>query len=300
MDLRRLGLFVAVVDEGGFTRAAEAAHVSQPSVSQAIRELETELGTRLFHRLRRGVVLTPAGEALLGPARQVMRDVDTARTAVASVTGLEAGRLDLCSLPTLAVDPLAPLVGGFRTTYPGVEVTLADPDDAADLAAMVADGTCEVGLTVGTPDDPSLASMALTDQELVAVYPPGVASRRTTTIQQLVELPLVSGMPGTSTRRQLEDACRDAGVAPRFAVVTAQREAIVPLVLAGAGATMLPRPLARTAAALGATVVPFRPAVRRTVVLVTRRGPRSPAADAFLDVATAAAATPPTDRPQGS
>ncbi len=78
MDLRRLGLFLAVVDEGGMTRAAEAQHVSQPSVSQAVRELEAELGTALFHRVGRGLVLTPAGEALVAPARQALRDVETA------------------------------------------------------------------------------------------------------------------------------------------------------------------------------------------------------------------------------
>jgi DNA-binding transcriptional LysR family regulator len=286
MDIRRLRLFVAVVDEGGFTRAAEAEHVSQPSVSQAIRELETELGTPLFHRVGRGVVLTPAGEALLEPARQTMRDVDTAREAVAAVAGLEAGRLDVCSLPTLAVDPLAPLVGRFRTAYPGIAVTLADPDDAVDLATLVANGTCEVGLTVDEPADASLEATPVADQELVAVLPPGAPARRSTTIAQLAQFPLVTGVAATSTRRQLEDACRDAGVVPEFAVVTAQREAIVPLVLAGAGATMLPRQLADTAGALGATVAPFRPAVRRTVLLLHRRGPRSPAARAFLELAT--------------
>ena len=82
MDLRKLGLFLAVVDEGGFTRAALAEFVSQPSVSQAIRELEAELGTPLFHRVGRGVTLTAAGEALVGPARQTLRDVEMARAAV--------------------------------------------------------------------------------------------------------------------------------------------------------------------------------------------------------------------------
>src|ERR1700760_1075314 len=101
MDLRRLRLFLAVVDGGGMTRAAQSEHVSQPSVSQAIRELEAELRTPLFRR----VVLTVAGEALVEPARQVLRDVETGRAAVESVAGLTAGRLDLGALPTLAADP---------------------------------------------------------------------------------------------------------------------------------------------------------------------------------------------------
>src|SRR5262245_29104270 len=282
MDLRKLQLFLAVVDEGGITRAAEAALVSQPSVSQAVRELERELRTPMFHRVGRGVVLTPAGEALVGPARQALRDVDTAAAAVAAVAGLAAGHLDLCTLPTLAVDPVAPLVGAFRTAHPGVRVTLADPDDARDLEELVVSGAAEIGITVEQPGAAALEARSLADQELVAVFPPSTPVTRTTTFAGLARHPLVSGQPGTSTRRQLEEACADAGVTPNFAVVTAQREAIVPLVVSGAGATMLPRPLADTAARSGAVVIPFRPAVRRPVLLVMRRGPRSPAADAFF------------------
>src|SRR4051794_35505124 len=114
MDLRRLEMFVAVVDEGGMTRGAAAAHVSQPALSQAIRGLEAELGVALFDRVGRRVRLTAAGEALLDPARQALRDVETATAAVMAVRGVEGGRLSLGSLRTLAVDPTAPLVGRFR------------------------------------------------------------------------------------------------------------------------------------------------------------------------------------------
>jgi DNA-binding transcriptional LysR family regulator len=129
MDLRRLRLFLAVVDEGGFTAAARAQHTAQPGVSLAVRELEQELGTPLLVRSRAGVQLTAAGEALVGPARQALRDVDTAAAAVAAVTGLVAGRLDVASLPTLAADPMADLVGRFRRAHPGVLVRLAGPTD---------------------------------------------------------------------------------------------------------------------------------------------------------------------------
>ena len=173
MDLRKLGLFLAVVDEGGFTRAALAEFVSQPSVSQAIRELEAELGTPLFHRVGRGVTLTAAGEALVGPARQTLRDVEMARAAVSAVGGLEAGRLDLCALPTLAVDPVAPLTGAFRTAYPGVSVTLADAEGPAEVASQVMSGDAEIGITVEHPANDTLRSVALGRQEMLVVLPPG-------------------------------------------------------------------------------------------------------------------------------
>src|SRR5262245_29939559 len=193
MDLRKLRLFLAVVDEGGFTRAAEAEFVSQPSVSQAIRELEAELGTPLFHRVGRGAVLTPAGEALVGPARQALRDVDAARAAVETVVGLESGRLDVCALPTLAVDPVAPLVGAFRTAHPGVTVRLADAEGPPEVAATVSSGDVEIGITVATATTAHLPSVALGRQELLAVLPPGTTKpARAMTAVELARHPIVA------------------------------------------------------------------------------------------------------------
>jgi DNA-binding transcriptional LysR family regulator len=289
MDLRRLRLFLAVVDEGGFTRAAEAEFVSQPSVSQAIRELETELGTPLFHRVGRGAMLTAAGEALVGPARQALRDVDAARAAVAAVAGLATGRLDLAALPTLAVDPVAPLVGAFRTAHPGVTVRLGDAEGPAELASLVASGDAELGVTVTHAANVGLASLALGTQEMLVVLPPGTsAGAGALPAADLARHPIVATPRGTSTRELLDDAFAAAQVQPQIAVVTAQREAVLPLVLAGAGATLLAEPVAANAAELGAVVVPMRPRVTRTVVAVHRDAPRSPAGRAFLELASSA------------
>ena len=121
MDTNRLRYFVAVVDHGGFTAASKAVFVSQPALSLAVKELERELGTPLFARVGRGVRLTAAGTALLGPARQALRDVETGRAAVAAVAGVMAGSLSVCSLPTLAADPMAGLAVRFRRHYPGLQ-----------------------------------------------------------------------------------------------------------------------------------------------------------------------------------
>src|ERR1700677_2246743 len=81
MDSHRLRHFLAVVDHGGFTAAAQAVYVSQPALSLAVKELEAELGVALFVRTGRKVRLTAAGVALLGPARQVLRDLETGEAA---------------------------------------------------------------------------------------------------------------------------------------------------------------------------------------------------------------------------
>lgn len=285
MDLRRLRLFLAVVDHGTFTAAADAEHVAQPAVSLAVRELETEVGAPLLVRSRHGAVLTPAGEALVPPARQALRDIEHAAAAVAAVTGLVSGRLDLATLPTLAADPVAELVGRFRGAHPGVTVRLGAPNDLDELADDVRSGRADLGITEQGPANEGLPEIELHEQELLAVSPPG-GSRQRIRLDRLAGLPLVLSPPGSSQREIVEMALAAAGVVPQVAVETAQREALIPLVLAGAGTTFLPTRLAEAAGRLGAAVRPTVPRLRRTIVLLHRQGTIGPAAARFIALAT--------------
>jgi LysR family transcriptional regulator, carnitine catabolism transcriptional activator len=300
MDLRRLSHFLAVADHGGFTAAADEVDVSQPALSLAVKELELELGVQLFDRLGRRVQLTAAGHALTGPARLALRDVETGRAAVAAVSGATAGTLALASLPTLTAAPLAAMVGRFRLQYPGVEVDLAAPEDSSDLVAMIQDGRCEAGLTESGHVPADLISHPIGTQALLFILPAGLegwggcsderigdaGGAMSLRFADLVEVPFIAAPVGTSTRRLLDEGFAAAGAAPLVAVVTAQRDAILPLVLAGAGAALVPAPIAAVAAALGATVARPEPPVDRSLALIHRNGPRSPAAARFIELAT--------------
>ncbi len=287
MNSQRLAYFVAVVDHGGFTAAARAVYVSQPALSLAVKELEMELGTPLFDRVGRGVRLTSAGEALLGPARQVALDLESGRSAVAAVTGLLTGSLALASLPTLAVEPMAWLVGRFRRHHPGIRVDLTSPEDSQDLFKSVTSGSCELGLTDARAVPAALTVVDLGPQELVLILPPGSpAGDDDDGPVDLGSLPFVVSPVGTSSRRLLDEHLEAAGVVPRLAVESAQRDALLPLVLAGAGAALVPEPMARMAATLGAVVVPLRPPAVRSLGLVHRGGELSPAAARFVELAT--------------
>ena len=288
MDSRKLAHFVAVVDHGGFTAAARAVFVSQPALSLAVKDLEAELGVELFTRIGHRVTLTPAGSALLEPARRVLRDLETGRAAVAEVAGVLAGSLSLASLPTLAADPMAGMVGEFRRHHQGVRVDLAAPEDSDDLFALVKSGTCELGLTDAVDVPVTLAAVALGTQELVFILPPGSApgARDSLAALERGEIPLVVAPGGTSTRRLLDQQFEGLGDQPTIAVVSAQREAILPLVVAGAGAALVPQALALIAEKLGAIVTRPRPPAVRDLVLVHRPGPLSPAASRFVELAT--------------
>ncbi|MGO8860334.1 MAG: LysR family transcriptional regulator [Acidimicrobiales bacterium] len=288
MNSQRLRHFVAVVDHGGFTAAAQAVYVSQPALSLAIKELEAELGVALFARSGRKVQLTAAGAALLEPARQVLRDLQTGQAAVEAVAGLRAGYLTLASLPTLAADPLAPLVGEFRRHHPGIRVDLAAPEDTGELFDLVVSGRCELGVTEAHDVPDALDSHSLGAQSLVLILPPGWAhpDGATLDLSSLDETPFVVAPQGTSTFRLLAEGLDAVGRSPSVAVVTAQRDAILPLVLAGAGAALVPESLARTAAGLGAVTARPEPPIVRELALVHRSGSLSPAAARFTDMAT--------------
>jgi DNA-binding transcriptional LysR family regulator len=297
MDLRQLGYVVAIAEEGGFTRAAERVGISQPSLSYAIKGLENELGAQLFHRLGRTVRPTSAGEALLAPARQALRDAEVARAAVAAVAGLSAGRLDLVCLPTLAVEPVAGLVGRFRSAHPGVKVRVDEPEDLDAVAEAVRSGASELGVTELPRALGDLESIQLGAHEFVAVLPPdlppelaavagtGADDGAALSLRKLAALPLVTTPKGTSTRRQIDEAFSAAGLEATLAVETDHRESIIAMVLAGAGVSIVPAPLAAPSRVGRAVVRPITPRIERRIGLVRRPGPLSPAAQAFVALA---------------
>ncbi len=290
--------FLAVVEHGGFTNASRVLHVAQPSLSHAIATLEAELGGALFHRLPHGAILTPAGQALVAPARQVARDLVTAAASVREVLGLSGGRLDIVAQTTLAVDPLAGMVGAFLDRHSKVEVRVTDPEQGARVEHLVRTGQCELGLVDATVRVGDLDGVVLAEQDLQLVLPPGHELTHTPGLPELATLRFVVTPHGTATRDILDETLRQVGIDPVISVETVHRAMIVPLVLAGAGASLLPRSMASDAAAKGARVLPTEPALRYRGRLVWRSGPLSPAAASFVELARTGYAGP-IDEPNG-
>ncbi|HYL51240.1 MAG TPA: LysR family transcriptional regulator [Acidimicrobiia bacterium] len=287
MELRQVEYVLAVVDEGSFTAGAAAIGVAQPSLSESIRRLEHELGVRLFHRVGRRVALTDAGRAFEGPARRLVRERELVLEAVGGVRTLDHGTLEIVSLPTLAVDPLAALVGQFRVAHPGIIVRIAEPEDTTAVEERLADGRSELGLSDLQRRRDDLVTIKLGRQEIVAVCPPGtrLPAPGRLPVGRLAGVPLVTTPAGTSTRDLLDRALAAARVVPLIAVETSQREAIAPLVLGGAGTSFLPRSMADALAAQGAVVARLVPGLSRTIGLLHRASPLTPAARAFVELA---------------
>jgi DNA-binding transcriptional LysR family regulator len=287
VDIRQLRYFLAVVDQGTVHRAADVLFVAQPSVSHSLRRLEAELGSELFLRRGRGLVLSSAGEALVDPAREIVRLVEVARATVGSVEGLRGGRLTIASMPSQAVSPLARLIAEFSATYPAVEVAVVATDRPDDVREALRTGAAELGVLatpLGFDSLNDLQVLPLESQRFVVVARPDVAlpADGPIDIADLHGLPLIVGQPGTGMRR-VADAIL-AATDCHLAVEMEHREALLPLVLSGVGVAVVSESWRRLADAVGLSVYTLTSLEMLHVGLVWQQRRLSPAAAAFLSV----------------
>ena len=170
MEIHQLRYFVAVADEGNFSRAAAKVRVAQPSLSQQIRKLEAEIGQRLFDRLPRSVVLTEAGRCFIDYARQILASIRDARRCVDELKDAATGKLAVGAIPTIAPYVLPELVRKFHKDYP--EVTLELVEDVTDgIIRRRGKGRARCGVGVHLPASPSLRRESLGHEPLLALVP---------------------------------------------------------------------------------------------------------------------------------
>ncbi|MBT2448611.1 LysR family transcriptional regulator [Streptomyces sp. ISL-43] len=288
MDFRQLTYFLAIVDQGGFNRAAAALYVSQPSLSQSIQALERDVGSSLFHRIGRRVVLTEAGSALVPRAREALHALELARASVGAVRELRGGRLEIAAMASLTVEPLSTMIQRFTERYPEVSLSLRVALTRADAVEMVRTGGCELGLlTTSSPlQGRDVVPHPVGDHRLVLVtrvdgpFPAGQAVQR----EQLGGHRLIVGQRGTGIRGYVDDL-KTQGIDVRIAVETEHRMAFLPLVLGGVGLAVVTESWADLSERAGALVLDLEPACVQHNVLVSRKAQLTPAARAFLEIA---------------
>lgn len=293
MDFRQLEYFLAIVDHGGFNRAAAALYVSQPSLSQAIQVLERDLDGILFHRVGGKAVLTEAGAALVPPAREALHGLELARASVGAVRELRAGRLDIAAMASPTVEPLSTMVQRFTERHPAVSLGLRVALTAADVVETVRTGGCELGLlTTSLPlSSVDVVTHHVGNHRLVLVapkdgpFPAGRAVRR----EQLEGHRLIVGQRGTGIRSYVDDLAAQ-GIDVRIAVETEHRMAFLPLVLKGVGLAVVTESWADLSERAGALVLDLEPPAFQRNVLVSRKTRLTPSARAFLDIAVDTAA----------
>jgi DNA-binding transcriptional LysR family regulator len=216
MELRQLKTFVAVAEEGSFTRAARRLNVVQSAVSAAVRTLERELDSRLFERTTHRVGLTDAGAALLPEARRTLAAAAAAREAVDEVRGGLRGTVTLGTLQAQAMRAftLAELIAAFLVEHPDVEVRLWQAG-SLELAAAVRDGRLDlalVGIGRGAPAGVTLIPLAREPMQLVCSTAHPLARRRSVELDALVDEPFAELPQGWGTTIATDAAFAAAGL----------------------------------------------------------------------------------------
>jgi DNA-binding transcriptional LysR family regulator len=282
VNLRQLQYFVAVVEEGSFTRAAQRLFVAQPSLSKQLLALEAELGGPLLERLPRSVRLTPSGRAFLPDARATILSAERARRSARMAHDLTAGELEIATVYSIAIGLLPDSIRALRARHPGVLVSLREYVHKEALEDDVRSGVSDIA--VGPrPRGWEGPMTSLGWEEFVLLLPEGDPILGTTgrvELAELAERQWVLPVPTAGMAPLVLDACRDAGFVPQPAVHSSQVEALARLAACGLGPTMLP-----------ANVVPgdlrhltrrLRRPLARELAAYTRMA-WSPLATAFLD-----------------
>lgn len=294
ITLRQVSAFAAVAELGSFTAAATRLHLTQSALSVLVRELERQLGTRLFDRHTRRVLLTETGAALLPRAERLLVDVEQATADVAAVRDKRRGRLRL-AMPQLIASTLgAQAIAAFHRRHPDIDIELHDtPTD--QLVARVLSGDAELAIGVEVPSGDDIERRVLLRDRHWLVCPPShrLAQLKRVRWQDLQGEPFIA--PTRDFMRWLEPVLPSPELRPAVAHTVAYVSTALGLVAAGLGVTMVPtygQPLAR---AWGLMLKPLvAPVFERDVQIYSSRGRSlSPAAEAFVGELESIARTDP-------
>jgi LysR family transcriptional regulator, hydrogen peroxide-inducible genes activator len=242
MEVHQLRYFCAVAESGNFTRAAESARVSQPSLSQQIHKLEDELGARLFDRLPRSARLTQFGKAFLPKAKAILRQIGEARVEIREMASVESGEVILGAIPTIAPYLLPPMLSGFSRQHPSVSVSVVE-EITPTLLERLHQGTLDLALLALPVEGDELISTELMQEALFAVLPDKhpLASRRSILLDEMREESFLLLKEGHCFRDNALQACRQSRITPNVVFESGQFATILAMVSAGMGVSVVPQ-----------------------------------------------------------
>ena len=246
MTLDQLQIFIAVAEREHVTRAASALGLAPPSVSAAVAALEREFGTKLFHRVGRGILVTEGGKLLLDEARALINRADAVKLAMREFTGLSRGRLQIKASQTIASHFLPPRLVDFHQTYPGVALVVSVGNSTEVVNAIIS-GAVELGFVEDPEEelqDPRLAIEPIARDDLAMVVGANHpwARKEKLKADDLEAGNWVAREDGSGTRAAFVKALDELGVPYsnlNIAIELPSNEAVLAAVLAGGGAAVL-------------------------------------------------------------
>jgi DNA-binding transcriptional LysR family regulator len=250
LNLHHVRLFAAVVDHGGFTRAARALRLSQPAISKSLNELEKQLHVTLLDRTGKSVVLTEAGRTLYARASELFGVERVAERELRELRGLKRGILRVGASTTIATYLLPAYLGRFHLRHPGVRIRTTSANTRAVLRALL-EFRVDVALVEGPVSHPRVDAIPWLDDELVVIaHPRHPLIGRRVDVTALAEEQFLVREPGSGTREVSEQALARHGVRLRNTMRVGGTEAIKQAVAAGLGLGIVSRAAAADQLAL--------------------------------------------------
>jgi DNA-binding transcriptional LysR family regulator len=286
VTLRQIRAFAAVARLGRFGRAAQHLHVTQSALSMLIRQLERELGLRLFDRHTRMVRLTEAGVDFLPVAEKALADLESAVAQSRELATLRRGRVSIATSTVLAGTLLPWAVHEFTARHPGIRCVVKDCAEE-EIRHRVRVGDVDFGIGTALDPDPEVAELPLIEDRLVALvgarHP--LADRREITWRELAEHPLIVLASGSPLRTMIDRGLAQAGVRVEPAYEASFSSTVISMVAAGLGVAALPVNARQVSPKVSVHARPLvRPIVPRRVCLLLRREiAAAPAAAAFQE-----------------
>ncbi len=287
MELRHLRYFVAVAEELHFGRAAERIHIAQPPLSQQIRQLEEELGVKLFHRTKRRVQLTHAGEIFMEEALQILAHSEKAIRLARRADRGEIGRLVVGFVGSMTYRFLPSALRSFRDQFPDVELVLRELTSDQQIKAL-RDRTIDVGFLRQPIKDDALNVETIFREPLILALALDhvLANRAHISLDMLANEPfvMVSRKESPTFYDQITGLCNAAGFSPKVVQEAIQLPTILSLVSVGIGVTLVPASF-QNLQVLGVTYRALTGIGKNTELAVARRrNDDSPVLLAFLSV----------------
>jgi DNA-binding transcriptional LysR family regulator len=283
-DLRHIRAFLVLAQARSFTRAAAELHMSQPTLTVQIKQLEAAVGVKLFDRSKRHVALTQAGLELMVPLERILIDVEAIATSTEELLEHRRGLVTVAALPSMSAAILPRAIKTLSRSYPGITVRVQD-GVAARVAELVKNGQADFGISSLMTGDRDLESHVLLMDRLCAVVPSShvLAKKRSTTVRELAKYPLVVMGKDSSARMLMDQGFDREGLVPTVAYEVTYASSVSGMTKAGLGVGILPESLASTSSL---QVLPIRnETMRRRIGIVMRAGRSlSPTADKLKQV----------------
>lgn len=277
MTRKHFTIFVEVCRFLNFSQAAEALNTTQPAVSLAVKELESHYGVALFERMNRRVYLTPAGEALLATAQDVLRGFQEAEETLGQGRPLA---LRVGANVSFGEAGLAQVLGRFRQEHPQVRLRalVANSDK---IQSLLVENQLDVGIVDGLGVSERLRAQPLYQEDLVLAAAPG-RFPAPATVEELATLPLLLREPGSGLRSSVDRVFSQQGLAPQPLLESTSTAALAQAAKAGLGVAILPEALAQRESGLQVGTVPEVRFFRQFACALHRQKAPSPALEAFL------------------